>query len=59
MRIFVDLTNAFLGANPDGLVYCTCHGAGLVEVKCPWTFRGLTLFPMWGINAFASKFCDF
>lgn len=26
----------FIGASPDGVVYCECHGTGLVEVKCAY-----------------------
>ena len=26
----------FLGASPDGIVYCSCHGKYLLEVKCPY-----------------------
>jgi len=26
----------FLGASPDGIVNCSCHGKHLVEVKCPY-----------------------
>ena len=27
----------YLGASPDGLVYCLCCGPGLVEIKCPYS----------------------
>ena len=40
---FIDLSNPFLGASPDGLVHCICHGKGLLEIKCPWTYLGLTI----------------
>ena len=26
----------FLGASPDGVVECSCHGKFLLEVKCPY-----------------------
>lgn len=26
----------FLGASPDGVIYCSCHGKYLLEVKCPY-----------------------
>ena len=26
----------FLGASPDGIVCCSCHGKYLLEVKCPY-----------------------
>ncbi|KAK8766847.1 hypothetical protein V5799_006373 [Amblyomma americanum] len=29
----------FLGATPGGLWSCSCHGVGLVEIKCPWSLR--------------------
>ena len=31
----------FSGASPDGTVQCSCCGAGLIEVKCPYSVRGL------------------
>lgn len=33
--LMLDLNHPFLGASPDLLVNCMCHGAGLCEVKCP------------------------
>lgn len=27
----------FMGATPDGIVQCECHGRGCVEIKCPFT----------------------
>ncbi|XP_057309027.1 uncharacterized protein LOC130647255 [Hydractinia symbiolongicarpus] len=29
----------FLGASPDALINCTCHGEGLLEIKCPYKYR--------------------
>ena len=29
----------FLGATPDGLVSCSCHGGGILEIKCPYSCR--------------------
>jgi len=37
--IHVNATYLFLGASPDGLVECTCHGQGLVEIKCPYSYE--------------------
>ena len=32
-----------LGASPDGLIECSCHGKGVLEIKCPFKFQnGLT-----------------
>jgi len=33
----------FLAASPDGLVSCECCGAGVLEVKCPFKCRTLTV----------------
>ena len=40
---FIDMKFPFLGASPDGIVSCQCHKPGLLEIKCPWTFRGLSI----------------
>ena len=29
----------YLGASPDGLVECKCHGKRLLEIKCPYKFK--------------------
>lgn len=29
----------YFGASPDGLIECTCHGLGVVEIKCPFKFK--------------------
>ena len=39
----VNLDHPFIGASPDGVVSCECHGVGLLEIKCPWTNRGCTI----------------
>ncbi|XP_057297429.1 uncharacterized protein LOC130629386 [Hydractinia symbiolongicarpus] len=40
---FIDMAYPFIGASPDGLVSCSCHDPGLLEIKCPWTHRGLNI----------------
>ena len=37
--LHVDVEKPFLGASPDGLTTCSCHGQGLVEIKCPYKNR--------------------
>ena len=33
----------YLGASPDGLIECSCHGKGVLEIKCPFKYQsGLT-----------------
>lgn len=29
----------YLGASPDGIVSCQCHGNGLLEIKCPYKYQ--------------------
>ena len=29
----------YLGASPDGITNCDCHGKGLLETKCPFNFK--------------------
>ena len=29
----------YLGASPDGIVYCKCCGRGACEIKCPYAYR--------------------
>ena len=37
--LFVDHNSPFLAASPDGLVSCDCCGAGVLEIKCPYTLK--------------------
>ena len=40
---FVSLDYHFIGASPDGIVHFECHALRLIEVKCPFTHRGLSI----------------
>ena len=40
-----------LGASPDGVTTCGCHGDGLVEIKCPFSARHT--------NSLSSQTCGF
>lgn len=33
----------FLGASPDGITSCACHGSACVEIKCPYKHRDNTI----------------
>lgn len=37
--LFISKEHPFLAATPNMLVQCTCYGAGVVEVKCPWKVK--------------------
>ena len=41
--LFISLEDASLGASPDRLVQCSCHGQGIVEVKCPHSAKDMTV----------------
>lgn len=30
----------YLGSSPDRIVMCDCHGNGVLEIKCPFKFKG-------------------
>lgn len=37
----------YLGASPDGLIECSCHGKGVLEIKCPYKYQN-------GLNGWSS-----
>ncbi|XP_046845617.1 uncharacterized protein LOC124439435 [Xenia sp. Carnegie-2017] len=39
----IDPKYPFLGASPDAISYCNCHGEGCVEIKCPYSLRNKTI----------------
>ena len=41
--LFIKPINPILGASPDGLVNCSCHDPGILEIKCPWSARDLSI----------------
>ena len=43
---YIASSHQFIGASPDGLVDCSCHDPGLLEIKCPWSMRNLTVEDM-------------
>lgn len=43
----------FIGASPDGLVFCECCGKGICEIKCPHKHRNETIAEAMS----DSKFC--
>nr|XP_047128389.1 uncharacterized protein LOC124809027 [Hydra vulgaris] len=36
-HVMVDLP--FLGATPDEIFTCSCHGKGILEIKCPFNYK--------------------
>ena len=41
--IFVPTEYPFMGATPDAMVNCVCHGSGCLEIKCPHKHRKQTI----------------
>ena len=41
--LFIQKHMAFVGASPDSIVECDCCGKGVVEVKCPYKYREVSL----------------
>jgi len=40
MNYLSTLSGHFIGASPDSIVECLCHGKGTFEIKCPYCHRG-------------------
>ncbi|XP_003730120.1 uncharacterized protein LOC115928222 [Strongylocentrotus purpuratus] len=38
----LDAERHWLGASADGLVECSCHGKGVIEIKCPYSARSMS-----------------
>lgn len=34
----------WIGASPDGMITCTCHGDGVLEIKYPFNSKDCSLF---------------
>ena len=37
--LYTHQTKPYIGASPDALLTCKCHGISPVEIKCPYTIR--------------------
>ena len=35
----ININFPFLGASPDGFISCSCHGKGVLEIKCPYKYK--------------------
>ena len=38
----ISKASPYLAVSPDGIVKCTCHGSGVLEIKCPFSFKDAT-----------------
>ena len=37
--LVVNADEPYLGASLDGIVFCQCHGQGILEIKCPYKYK--------------------
>ena len=37
--LYVDKTNSYIGASPDGIMYCKCHGKSVIDINAPTTLE--------------------
>ena len=41
--LYVDRTHPYIGASPDGIMYCKCHQKSVIEIKCPYNIKDETI----------------
>lgn len=39
----ISVSHPFIGASPDGYVSCSCCGSGVIEIKCPFCTKDLSV----------------
>ncbi|CAN7988021.1 unnamed protein product, partial [Ixodes pacificus] len=49
--VHISFDHQFLAATPDGVVSCDCCGAGVLEVKCPYSLRECTIIELTSWNS--------
>lgn len=53
--LIIDSSKPHLGASPDGILQCKCCGTGVLEIKCPYKFRNLTVDQIYNENYHIQK----
>ena len=41
--LFLDKDRAYIGASPDSIMCCKCHGTVVIEMKCPYSIKNMTI----------------
>ena len=41
---FIDPKHVWIGVSPDGIVSCDCCGSSLLEIKCPYNARNVSVY---------------
>ena len=41
--LVVDANRAYIGASPDAIMTCSCHGKTTIEIKCPYSIKDISI----------------
>ena len=41
--LYVKPTLPYIGASPDAVMKCDCHGFSTIQLKCPFKLKGLNI----------------
>ena len=44
--LYIDESRPYIAATPDGLIWCSCCGKGVLEIKCPYSYRDVPVEKM-------------
>ena len=44
--LYIDESRPYVAATPDGLTSCSCCGKGVLEIKCPYSYRDVPVEKM-------------
>ncbi len=53
--LFINSQFPWVGATPDGIIHCDCHGRGVLEVKCPLCLTNSSIQDQLGETDFCLK----
>ena len=56
--LFLDKARAYIGASPDALMYCKCHGKAVIEIKCPFNIKDAVIIDSFQKCEFLTKIND-
>ena len=53
--LFLKNNMPYIGATPDAIAICKCHGQAVLEVKCPLSIRNDNILNKWAETHFLKK----
>ncbi|XP_012945416.2 uncharacterized protein LOC106013658 [Aplysia californica] len=53
--LYVKSTHPYIGASPDAVLHCDCHGLSTVELKCPFKLKGKNIVDNYAQTDFLCK----